>query len=69
VRFVVLSFQPLLRGREVLVHEDNQAVVAAPIHLTSRSLAMMNYLRKLSELIDTNNISISARYNRSAANV
>jgi hypothetical protein len=38
-------------------------------HLTSRSRAMMDKLRKLWELIDTNNISICARYIRSAANV
>jgi hypothetical protein len=69
VRLAVLSFLFLLRGRKVLLHEDNQAVVALLSHLTSRSPAMMDELRKLWELIDTNNISIRARYNRSAANV
>jgi hypothetical protein len=51
------------------MHEDNQAVVAVLSHLTSRSPTMMDELRRLWELIDTNNISIRARYIRSAANV
>jgi hypothetical protein len=45
VRLAVLSFLPLLRGRKVLLHEDNQAVVAVLCHLTSRSPAMMDELR------------------------
>jgi hypothetical protein len=69
VRLAILSFLPLLRGRKVLLHEDNQAVVAVLSHLTSRSPAMMDELRKLWELIDTYNISIHAHYIRSAANV
>jgi hypothetical protein len=69
VRLAVLSFLPLPRGRKVLMHEDNQAVVVVLSHLTSRSPAMMDELRKLWELIDTNNISIRARYIRFAANV
>jgi hypothetical protein len=56
-------------GRKVLMHEDNQAVVAILSHLTFRSPAMMDELRKLWELIDTNNINISARYIRSAGNI
>jgi hypothetical protein len=47
VRLAVLSFLPLMRGRKVLMHEDNQAVVAVLSHLTSRSPAMMDELRKL----------------------
>jgi hypothetical protein len=42
VRLAVLSFLPLLRGRKVLMHEDNQAVVVVLSHLTSRSPAMMD---------------------------
>jgi hypothetical protein len=61
VRLAVLTFAPLLRGREVLMHEDNQVVVVALSHLTSRSATMMDELRKLWELIDTNNISIRTR--------
>jgi hypothetical protein len=51
------------------MHEDNQAIVAILNHLTFRSLAMMDELRKLWELIDTNDINIRARYIRSADNV
>jgi hypothetical protein len=51
------------------MHEDNQVVVVVLSHLTFRSQAMMDELRKLLELINTNNISIRARYIRSAANV
>jgi hypothetical protein len=51
------------------MHKDNQAVVVVLIHLTSRSPAMMDELRKLWELIDTYNISIRVRYIRSVANV
>jgi 8-oxo-dGTP pyrophosphatase MutT (NUDIX family) len=69
VRLAVPSLPPLLRGRKILLHEDNQEVVAVLSHITCRSLAMMDDLRKLWELIDTNNISIRARYIRSAANV
>jgi hypothetical protein len=69
VRLAVLSFLPLLRGRKVLLHEDNQAVEVVLSHLTSRSPAIIDELRKHWELIVTNNISIRARYIRSAANV
>jgi hypothetical protein len=62
VRLAVLSFLPLLRGRKVLMHEDNQADVDVLSHPTSRSPGMMDELRKLRELIDTNNISERARY-------
>jgi hypothetical protein len=51
------------------MYEDNQVMVVALSHLKSRSPAMMDELRKLWELIDTNNINIRARYIRSAANV
>jgi hypothetical protein len=61
VRLAVLSFLPLLRGRKVLLHEDNQAVVIVLGCLTSRSLAMMDNTRKIWELIDTNHITIRAR--------
>jgi hypothetical protein len=47
LRQAFLSFMPLLRGRKLLMHEDNQAVVVALSHLTSRSQAMMGELRKL----------------------
>ena len=69
VRYAVETFLPQLRHRSVLLHEDNQAVVAVLTHLTSRSPAMMNELRKLWWLLDTNNITVRARYIRSAANI
>jgi hypothetical protein len=59
VRLAVLSFLPLLRERKVLLHEDNQAWVLVLNHLTSRSPAIIDDLRKLLELIDTNNIGNS----------
>jgi hypothetical protein len=59
VRLAVLPFLPLLRGRKVLMHEDNQAVVIVPSYRMSRSPAMMNELRNLLELIDTSNINNS----------
>jgi hypothetical protein len=68
VRLAVLSFLYLLCGQKVLVLEDSQAVVAVLSHLTSRSPAMIYELRKLWELIDTNNISLRAHYIRCKAN-
>jgi hypothetical protein len=47
VRLPLILFLPLMRGRKILMHEDNQAVVAVLSHLTSRSPAMIDELRKL----------------------
>lgn len=69
VRLAVECFLPALRGRRVLLHEDNQAVVHILTTLTSRSPALMNELRKLWYLLDVNNISIRPRYIQSAANI
>lgn len=69
VRLAVLSFLRLLRGRRLLLHEDNQAVVSVLTHLTSRSPALMTELRKLWLLLDSNDIHIRTRYIRSAANI
>eukprot|EP00873_Tetraselmis_striata_P017437 jgi/Tetstr1/437701/TSEL_026356.t1 len=69
VRHAVESFLPQLRGRRVLLHEDNTAVVAALTNLTSRSPVMMEELRKLWHLLDIHDISIRPRYIQSAANV
>jgi hypothetical protein len=41
VRHAVESFLPLLAGRNVLMHEDNQVVCHILIGLTSRSRVMM----------------------------
>eukprot|EP00873_Tetraselmis_striata_P016992 jgi/Tetstr1/437256/TSEL_025986.t1 len=69
VRHAVESFLPQLRGRRVLLHEDNTAVVAALTNLTSRSPVMMEELRKLWHLLDIHDISIRPRYIQFAANV
>jgi hypothetical protein len=60
VRHAVESFLPQLKGRQVLLHEDNTAVVATPTKLTSRSPVMMTELRRLWYLLDTTT-STSAR--------
>ena len=69
VRHAVEVFLPQLQGRDVLLHEDNQAVVSILTHLTSRSPAMMCELRKLWFLLDSHDIRIRPQYIRSAANV
>jgi hypothetical protein len=69
VRHAVESFLPRLRGRRVLLHEDNQSVVGVLTHLTSKSPTMMAELRKLWYLLDTCNISLRPRYIQSAANI
>ena len=61
VRYAVESFLPHLVGRNVLLHEDNQAVVAVLTHPTTRSPDMMLELRKLWFLLDTHGIHIRPR--------
>lgn len=69
VRLAVESFLPQVRGRRVLLHEDNTAVVQILTHLTSRSPELMNELRKLWYLLDVNGIHIRPQYIQSAANI
>jgi hypothetical protein len=69
VRLAIESFLPQLRGRKVLLHEDNTAVVATLSKLTTRSPVTMTELRRLWHLLDVNDISIRPRYIRSAANI
>jgi hypothetical protein len=69
VRLAVLSFLLHLAGRNILLHEDNHAVCYVMAGLTSRSPDMLNELRRLWYLLDTNNIHIRLRYIRSAANM
>jgi hypothetical protein len=69
VRHAVESFLPQLKGRLVLLHEDNTAVVAALTKLTFRSPVIMTELRRMWYLLDTNDIHIRPRYIRSAANI
>eukprot|EP00873_Tetraselmis_striata_P046313 jgi/Tetstr1/466577/TSEL_011079.t1 len=64
-----LEWWTQLRGRRVVLHEDNTAVVAAMTNLTSRSPVMMEELRKLWHLLDIHDISIRPRYIHSAASV
>jgi hypothetical protein len=68
VGLAVLSFLPHLAGRNILLHEDNHAACYVVAGLTSRSPEMMNELRRLWYLLDTNNIHIRPRYIRSSAN-
>jgi hypothetical protein len=69
VRVAIESFLPHLRGRNVLLHEDNTAVVATLTKLTTRSPVMMTELRLLWHLMDVNDIRIRPKYIRSAANI
>ncbi len=69
MRCVVKSFLPELKGKRLLLHEDNKSVVSVLTHLTSRSATMMSELRKLFLLTDENDIRIKTQYIRSAANI
>jgi hypothetical protein len=69
VRHAVESFLPQLKGRHVLLHGDNTAVVATLTKLTTRSPVMMTELPRFWYLLDTNDIHIRPRYIRSAANI
>jgi hypothetical protein len=55
--------------REVLLHEDNTAVVATLSKRTTRSPVMRSELRRLWHLLDVNDIRIRPKYIRSAANI
>ena len=69
VRCAIQAFLPELKGKRLLLHEDNQSVIGVLTHLTSRSPTMMCELRKLFLLTDTYDIKIRTKYIRSAANV
>ncbi len=58
-----------LKGRRLLLHEDNQSVVGVLKHLTSKSPAMMCELRELFVLIDMYDIKIRTQYIRSVTNI
>jgi len=68
-RCAIESFLPELKGRRLLLHEDNQPLVGVLTHITSRSLAMMSELMKLFLLTDEQDISFRTKYIHSAANV
>jgi len=65
----VRSFLPWLKNRTVLLREDNMAVVHILTNHTTRSHGMMQLLRQLWYLCDTNNIELRPQYIRSAANI
>ncbi len=69
VRCAIKAFLPELKGKRLLLHEDNQSVIGVLTHLTSRSPTMMCELRKLFLLTDTYDIKIRTNYIRSGANV
>jgi hypothetical protein len=69
VRHDVESFLPQLADRNVLLHEDGQAVCHILTCMISRLIVIMEELRCLWCLLDTNNINLMARYIRLVANV
>ena len=69
VRCAIESFLLKVKGRRVLLHEENPSVVGVLTHLASRSPTMMSEPRKLFLLTDEQDISIRTKYIRNAANV
>jgi Reverse transcriptase (RNA-dependent DNA polymerase) len=68
VRLAVENWAEQLRGRYVLLREDNQAVVSILTTMVSKSPAMMAELRRLWRQLDLHDITLSARYIRSGDN-
>ena len=60
---------PELKGRRLLLHEDNQSVIGVLTHLTSKSPTMTLELRKLFLLTGNYDIKIRTQYIRSASDV
>ncbi len=60
---------PELKGKRLVMHEDNQSVIGVLTHLISKSPAMMSELRKLFHLTDEFDINTKTTYIRSAANI
>ena len=69
VRCSIKTFLPELKGKRLLLHEDNQSVIGLLTHLTSKSSTMMCELRKLFLLIDTYDIKFRTRCIRNASNL
>jgi len=69
VHHTLQAFLDRLRGRSVLLWEDNTTVVHVLTNDTSRSPALMHLLRKVWFLLDTAGIQLTVRYIRSADNV
>ena len=69
VRLGVETFAHELAGKRVRLFEDNQAVVAILRHQTTRAPEMMEELRRLFWILDSNDIQLYPEYIRSADNV
>ena len=69
VRLGVESFLPLLANCQVMLGEDNTAALAAITKLSARSVALMQQLRRLWWVLETNNVFLQAAYVPSAANL
>ena len=63
------TFLEKLANRQVLLWEENQAVVQVLTNHTSRSPALMRQLRYLWFMLDMRNISLRPRYIRSEENI
>ena len=68
VRLFILRHIADLQSRRLLLHEDNTGVVAMVHSLTSRSQALMAELRLLVSVLCEHDITLRARYIRSADN-
>jgi hypothetical protein len=53
VRYSIKAFLPELKGKRILLHEDNRYVIRVLTHMTSKSPTMTRELRKLFLLTDT----------------
>lgn len=68
VRLAVQETAEILRGKRVVLWEDNQAVVHIIANRTSRSPALMSELCRLARLLDSLDIDLRPKYIRSALN-
>ena len=64
-----ITYLELLRGRSILLFEDNQAVCHILTNRTTRSPEMMRLLRRLWLLVDTAGLALTVRYIPSGENV
>jgi hypothetical protein len=69
VRCAIQAILFKLKGRRLLLHEDNQSVIDVLTHLTSKFPTMMCELRKLFLLVYSYDVKITTPCIRSAANV
>ncbi len=69
VRYHIEHYLEHLRGRRLLLHEDNQAVVAMIASLTSHSPLLMAEIRLLVQALDLADVELRLIYIKSALNV